>query len=83
MTRPMPVMTPPVRHWRCDVCQTSAPWSRGWARYSSIRIEEECGHGVTTCSDGCRASEVAKFLVSEFERDHPMYGSGLKGGCLR
>lgn len=81
--KPAVVTSAPVRHWRCDVCKTFAPWSRGWARYSPIRVEEDCGHGVTTCSDGCRSSEVAAFLVKEFEREHPMFGTGARGGCLR
>lgn len=60
----------PVRLWTCDVCGRQDVWGDDWQSYSSINIEENCGHRVVTCSRVCRESSEAAHLVEKFVEDH-------------
>ena len=54
---------------RCDVCRRTGAWEDGWQWFSSILIEENCGHYLTTCSEYCRAN--ARPALDQFELAHP------------
>jgi len=71
------------KQWTCAVCRRTDAWGPGWSYYGSIRIDEECGHRVATCSDTCRDSTKAKRLVAQFDADHPQYGSGAHRGTCK
>lgn len=83
MSRPTPVPSEwaGLRIWTCNVCGRSEPWGSGWEWYGSLKIEEDCGHLVATCSPACRAKPKAARLIADFEAKHPAWGSGLKRGC--
>lgn len=62
------------RIWTCCICGHGSAWSQGWEWYGSIRVEEDCGHVLATCSDKCRSNPRMDGKIREFEKAHPTGG---------
>lgn len=74
---PTPTAEPATgKQHTCDVCGRRGPWAPGWKHYGSVRIDEECGCFVKTCSDECRQHSRCQELIADFEARHR-----YKRGC--
>jgi hypothetical protein len=54
--------------WTCTACGKKGQWGNGWARYSSIALDEACLRDVpVACSDTCWSIIIQKIRSNEWQ----------------